>query len=71
MSSRKTIAKNLRALRAYNGTSQAQLAEKSGVSIAQIKRIELSKTDTTVMMLNKIAAALGVKTTRLIKENKE
>ena len=68
MSTRENIARNLRALRKKKKITQEQLAEESGVSIAQIKRIELAQTNSTVKMLNKIAPVFGVHTTELIKD---
>ncbi len=66
MSSRKTIAKNLRALRAERGWSQARLAKESGVSISSIKKIELEQIDVTVNLLNRLAESMEIKTYLLI-----
>ncbi len=66
MSSRKTIAKNLRAFRTERGWSQARLAKESGVSISSIKRIELEQIDVTVNLLNRLAESMKIKTYLLI-----
>lgn len=68
MSTPENIARNLIQARKQKGLSQERLALASGVSIAQIKRIELAQTNVTVDLLNKLADALDVNVAELIKD---
>lgn len=54
------IGDNIRALREEKKISQAELAERVGVSQVQISRIELNKSKTKISTMMKIAEALDV-----------
>lgn len=53
----------LRAIRALKGLTQAQLAEKSGVSSKAIAEFELGKRDLRSGTILKLCDAMGVKVT--------
>jgi len=61
MSPLKRMAKRLKTLRAARGWSQADLAERSGVSKVHIARIETSQREPTLGVIEKLASALRVK----------
>jgi len=62
----KRMAKRLKALRAARGWSQADLAERSGVSRVHIARIETAKMEPTLGVIEKLAKALRVKPGELL-----
>lgn len=66
MSPVKRMAKRLKALRAERGWSQADLAERSGVSKVHIARIETSQREPTLGVIEKLAKALKVRAGDLI-----
>lgn len=66
MSPLKTMAKRLRQLRADRGWSQADLAERAGVSRVHIARIETAKMEPTLGVIVKLAKALRVKPAALL-----
>jgi putative transcriptional regulator len=60
------MIKRLKELRADRGMSQADLAEKSGLSREYIARLETGKQDPTLTTLMKLAQALKVKVGKLL-----
>jgi len=60
LNSRKQVGKRIRLLRAASNLSQAELAEKIGVSFQQIQKYESGKNEISVSRLLSIADALGV-----------
>jgi transcriptional regulator with XRE-family HTH domain len=54
------IASNLRALRQVRGWTQGELAQKVGVHLTQINRVELGRTVPGVDFALRLARALGV-----------
>jgi transcriptional regulator with XRE-family HTH domain len=62
----KRMAKRLKALRAERGWSQADLAERSGVSRIHIARIETNQREPTLGVIEKLAKALKVKPSTLL-----
>lgn len=60
MEIRKTFSANVRAERARANYTQEQLAELVGVSTEYISRIEHAKVNPTIMVVAKIAIALGI-----------
>ncbi len=60
------LARQLKALRAARGWSQAELAARSGVSKVHIARIETAKRDATVGVIEKLAKAFKVKPGELL-----
>ena len=66
MAPREQMAAKLKALRARQGLTQEQLAEKSGVSRTYLARLETGRQDPTLSTLEKLAQALGVKAGRLL-----
>ena len=63
-----TFATNLRMQRARLDLSQAQLAAKSGVSMATIGNIEGSKTMPALDTMEALAVALGIRVADLFAE---
>lgn len=61
-----SIAENLQRLRKDQGLNQDQLAERSGVSLTQISKIERNETDPRVSTVEKLARALGCSTDQLL-----
>lgn len=61
-----SIAKNLQRVRKERGLNQEQLAERSGVSLTQISKIERSDTDPRVSTIEKLAKALKCSTDQLL-----
>jgi transcriptional regulator with XRE-family HTH domain len=59
---------SIQKLRKLRGLSQAELAEKAGLSQPAIGAIEAGKKSPTLRTLEKLAAALGVKVTDLLEE---
>ncbi|MFI5297223.1 MAG: helix-turn-helix domain-containing protein [Polyangiales bacterium] len=57
---RKSIAANIRRLREEQGLSQAELAERSGVDLRVLQRIESGKVDFRVSSFVALAEALTV-----------
>ncbi len=62
MSSRKTLAHNLRVLRAARGFSQEALADAAMVDRTYISALERQKYSVTIDRLDEIAKPLGVET---------
>ena len=62
----KRMAKRLKALRAERGWSQADLADRSGVSRIHIARIETGQREPTLGVIEKLAKALKVRAAELI-----
>jgi transcriptional regulator with XRE-family HTH domain len=61
------LAKRIKALREQRGLSQETLAAKAGVSRGYLARLELGRHDPTVGTVEKLAKALRVKVTDLLK----
>lgn len=55
------LAETFKRLRKATGLSQRELAEKSGISISQIARIETGKINSTVCTLVVLAKGMGVR----------
>lgn len=62
MSSRQTLAHNLRILRAARGWSQEALADVAMVDRTYISALERQKYSVTIDRLDEVAKALGVET---------
>jgi transcriptional regulator with XRE-family HTH domain len=63
------VAETVRVLRKNRGYSLDDLAQRSGVSRASLSQIETAKTNPTISILWKIAAALGVPFAQLLGES--
>jgi len=61
------LAKRIKALREQRGLSQESLAAKAGVSRGYLARLETGRHDPTVGTVEKLAKALRVKVTDLLK----
>ena len=61
------LAKRIKALREQRGLSQESLAAKAGVSRGDLARLETGRHDPTVGTVEKLAKALRVKVTDLLK----
>ncbi|MBL8683529.1 MAG: helix-turn-helix transcriptional regulator [Myxococcales bacterium] len=64
------VAETVRVLRKNRGYSLDDLAQRSGVSRASLSQIETAKTNPTISILWKIAAALGVPFAQLLGEER-
>ncbi len=62
----RTIAQQVRSLRAERGWSLDELASRSGVSRSAISLIERAESSPTAVVLDRLAAALGVALTVLV-----
>jgi len=58
----------IRVWREYRGFTQAQLAEKTGVTVAHISQLENGKRECSVKLLKALAAALNVDLEMLLAE---
>ncbi len=61
MKLRQVVARNLRVLRKQKGLSQEELAFQAGINRNYVGQIEREEKSPTVDMVEKLAAALGVK----------
>ncbi|MGN6356058.1 MAG: helix-turn-helix transcriptional regulator [Novosphingobium sp.] len=62
MSSRETLARNLRLLRAARGISQEALADAASIARSYVSALERSRYSASIDRLDKLAAQLGVET---------
>jgi transcriptional regulator with XRE-family HTH domain len=60
------LAKRLKQLRAQQGLTQAALAERAGVTLSYIGRLEIGRHDPQLSTLNKLAKALHVSIAELV-----
>jgi transcriptional regulator with XRE-family HTH domain len=60
------VGENLKRLRTLNALTQAQLAERTGISTAALARIERDENEPRMTTLRKLADALGVEPRELI-----
>ena len=65
------LGNNIRSLRAHRQYSQADLAEKAGISITFLSNIERGLKYPKPAILSQIAEALGVEVYELFKKNSE
>lgn len=56
---RKRVGERLKALRSKQNLSVRDLAEKTGINISNISRIENGKISSTIDVLDRLAQALG------------
>jgi transcriptional regulator with XRE-family HTH domain len=61
------LANRIKTLREQRGLSQEALAEKAGISRGYLARLETGRHDPTVGTVEKLAKALRVKVTELLK----
>ena len=62
MSSRETLARNLRLLRAAKGLSQEALADAASIARSYVSALERRRYSASIDRLDKLAAELGVET---------
>jgi len=67
MAPKERVATKIKALRERRGLTQEQLAENAGVSRTYLARLETARQDPTLATLEKIARALKVDVTKLLK----
>jgi transcriptional regulator with XRE-family HTH domain len=67
MSPIKSVAVKIKQLREKRGWTKRQLAEKAGISYGYLWRLEDARQDPTLTVLEKLAKALKVKVTELLK----
>ena len=68
LSARELVAKNIRELRQEQGWSQDELAARAGLHRTYIGTIERGEQSITVDSMEKLAAALNVKVSRLLED---
>lgn len=68
MSGRTLLAWNLRLLRTERGLSQERLAADAGVDRAWVSELEREQGNTSIDLLDRLAAALGVPIATLFRE---
>ena len=61
------LGKNLRAARKRLGLTQEEVAERSGLQAGEVSRIEAGKRDPRVSTVERLAAALEVHPSQLLK----
>jgi transcriptional regulator with XRE-family HTH domain len=61
------IAMRIKALRAKRRITQAELAERAGISHGYLARLETGRQDPTITTLEKLAKALKVPVEKLLK----
>ncbi len=62
------IGENLRRLRVREAMTQAELAQKAGVTAATVARAERNEREPNMSTLRKLANALGVHPSKLIED---
>ena len=65
------FAGRVKALRAKRSLTQAQLAERAGISHGYLSRIEIGMQSPTLEVIEKLAAALKVKPAALLEYDKK
>lgn len=65
---RKILALNLRPLRAEQGISQEELADRAGLHRTYVGSVERSERNISIDNIAKLAGALGVKANELLQE---
>jgi transcriptional regulator with XRE-family HTH domain len=65
------VGENLRKLRTLNALTQAQLAERAGLTRSAVQRAERDKTEPHMTTLRKLADALGVHPRELVEGGKD
>lgn len=63
----KRLGRRLQKLREERDMSRAELAEAAGISREYVRRLEAGEYDPTVGMIQRLAKALGVPLTELLK----
>ena len=61
------VGDNLKRLRVLNALTQAELAQKAGLTPAAVARIERNEAEPRMTTLRKLAEALGVEPHELVK----
>jgi transcriptional regulator with XRE-family HTH domain len=63
---RNQLTKRLKKLRAQQGLTQAALAQRAGVTLSYIGRLEIGRHDPQLSTLRKLAKALKVSVAKLV-----
>jgi transcriptional regulator with XRE-family HTH domain len=66
----KSLARHFREIRRDKGFTQQELADKSGVTLSQIARIETAKINTTVCTLHALSKAMDIGLDQLLQHVK-
>jgi transcriptional regulator with XRE-family HTH domain len=66
MDVRKRLARNLRSLRKERGLSQEAFADEAGLHRTYVSDLERGGRNPTIVVIDKLASALGVKLSRLL-----
>jgi len=66
MDIRTRLARNLRTLRKEKGWSQEAFADEAGIHRTYVSDLERGARNPTIMLVDKLASALGVKAGRLL-----
>ncbi len=67
---KKIVSRNVKSIRNRQGLSQAKLAEKSGLSVRYLSKVENDPMEITLHNLEKIADGLGVGVVELVVDSK-
>ena len=67
----KSLGERIVGLRKKQGLTQVQLAEKLGTEHAQIGRLERGETNSTIIILRRIAKELGISVSELVDVNED
>jgi len=67
----KRVAKNAKAIRLERGLSQQELADKTGLTVRYISRLENTAPNVTLDVLERLIKGLGCSATELIGRNEE
>lgn len=67
----KRVAKNVKAIRLQRGLSQQDLANKTGLTVRYISRLENSAPNLTLEVLEKLAKGLGCSVNELLGNQEE
>jgi transcriptional regulator with XRE-family HTH domain len=69
MSLRKTVSRNIKALRLQRGLSQQKLAEQAHMTLRYVSYLENTEANVTLDVLERVATGLGVSVTQIVNDN--
>lgn len=66
MGTKEEIGKKIKTIREKKGLTQAEVAEKAGIHFNYFARVERGEVDARIPIIEKIAKALGVKSSDIL-----